>query len=559
MNIQNYERLLFKNDGEKKWFSTPWASLVIRNISNGSLVKYSSLHKLKKKKVPIWISLKLLLFRENNQFFSIFTCNDCECMSSLATLRVDQNQENLQASKCLHSKAADKIMLKLGDYDTVWNINTQEYQVGDECFQVTTNTDLKHKTLLDSDTSFLALFNNPITGKLSILTTLNGKTKSPYCQLCERSKCACFWKYKKLVEDELYLEASSDESDDGETDKDWYWDRRNEDVEKTLHYEKINPLKYGYNATPFHYPIHRDPFLFDKFQQYITDNLVIPDDLVTTYNPDDKCSHGNAFSEDELVLLNPDENITIYYETSETIMHRRVYGRKTIGTCKCLKQFDGHPYLLWNLGTLRSESSYKFVHYSFLLNSVHNWSLGTPYNSTLKARELTMKTLLLHTSLTVHDFDKAMNGFCFQIKIPKEEFTCHGECDGDTPPVLVGDGICVAPTSRKVDHIEEFKPHEDCTEELPPSTKFKDRTFLIRKSERQLLRQFVLEEITTAEFLESDVVTSANGLLIREIIVRLDRSHVTCPDEYKDLLSDLGKPLKSTSKVLVSCTDQIGF
>ena len=142
------------------------------------------------------------------------------------------------------------------------------------------------------------------------------------------------------------------------------------------------------------------------------------------------------------------------------------------------------------------------MHYSFLLNSVHNWSLGTPYNSTLKARELTMKTLLLHTSLTVHDFDKAMNGFCFQIKIPKEEFTCHGECDGDTPPVLVGDGICVAPTSRKVDHIEEFKPHEDCTEELPPSTKFKDRTFLIRKSERQLLRQFVLEEITTAEITE---------------------------------------------------------
>ena len=69
MNIQNYERLLYRNDGAKKWFITPWAGLVIQNISNnGNLVKYSSLHELKKKCTPIWISLKLLLFRENNVF-----------------------------------------------------------------------------------------------------------------------------------------------------------------------------------------------------------------------------------------------------------------------------------------------------------------------------------------------------------------------------------------------------------------------------------------------------------------------------------------------------------
>ena len=330
-------------------------------------------------------------------------------------------------------------------------------------------------------------------------------------------------------------------SDSGSEDEDWYWDRRKQHVEKTFHYEKIDPLKYGYNATPFEYPIHRDPFLFARFQEYYTDNLAIPDDLIPVYNLRDNCSHGSPYKEgdDDLILLNKDGNITVYFESSETIMQKNVYGRKTTANCKCIKQVDGHPYLLWNLGALKTESSHKFIHYSFLLNSLHNWSLGTPYNSTLTARELTMKSLLVHTSLTNQDFDKAMVGFSNQIKDRKEEFTCLGECDGDTPPVIVADGVCIAPTSRKTDHIQEFKPHEDRTEELPQSTTFKDRTFLMRKSERQILRQFVLEEITIADFLQSAAVTSENGLLIKAVIARLARTHNYCPDEYKDLLSDL--------------------
>ena len=138
---------------------------------------------------------------------------------------------------------------------------------------------------------------------------------------------------------------------------------------------------------------------------------------------------------------------------------------------------------------------------------MHNWSLGTPYSSTLTARELTMKSLLVNTSLTHQDFDKAMMGFANQIKIRKEEFTCLGECDGDTPSVAVADGICVAPTSKKSDHIDEFKPHEESIDDLQQSTSFKDRTFLIKKAERLILRQFVLEEITIDDFLQTESFT----------------------------------------------------
>ena len=108
MNINNYERLLFSNCGSKKWFVTPWAGLVIQNISNqGSLVKYSSLSKLKAANVPIWISLKLCLFREHNDFFTVFKCNECESMEAIDSLTVDQCEEDLQRSKCIHSHVSD--------------------------------------------------------------------------------------------------------------------------------------------------------------------------------------------------------------------------------------------------------------------------------------------------------------------------------------------------------------------------------------------------------------------------------------------------------------------
>ena len=173
MNVQNYERLLYRNDGAKKFFITPWAGLVIQNISNqGNLVKYSSLNKLKSENVPIWISLKLFLFREHNNFFTIFKCNQCECMDAIDSLTVDQNEQDLQRFKCLHSMISDIILRKLGAFNTVWNINTQDYQAGDECFEINTNDTINHATLVDNDVSFLAILNNKITGKMSILTTL---------------------------------------------------------------------------------------------------------------------------------------------------------------------------------------------------------------------------------------------------------------------------------------------------------------------------------------------------------------------------------------------------
>ena len=549
MNLENYTRLLSRNDGEQKYFTTPWGGLVLKNITDsGALVKYASLKTLRQKNVPLWVSCQLLLFRQNQTFFHLFKCETCDCMSSVDSLSINQDQNTLERTKCIHSKVADLILQRLGTFDTVWNINVQDYRVGDESFEVKCNLAIKQQTLIDSDKSFLAVLRNEnFAGKvsISILTSVNSKTKVPFCQLCLRSKCKCFFRYKKIVEDELNCSSSDDES----FDNDWFWNRKGRPADKVHHYEDADMSKFGYNRTPYEYPIFRDNFLHAKFQEYITDNLVIPDSLIPTYSPDERCTHGNSYIEDNQQLVLLYKNITVFYEGSETLMEKSVYGRKTNGNCKCCDQIDGHNLLLWNLG------GSKFVHYSFLLNIVHNWGEGQAFTSTVNARQTTLDCLRVHTSLSQQDIDRATVGFSLLQKEKPEDFSCFGECGGDTPPIIVADGVCIAPTSRKVDHIDEFKPLDD-DKKLSQSTKFANRTFLIRKVERKLVEQLVDEDMPLQDFLTSDI-TSENGLLIREIIERLQRSNQTCPKEYKDLLSDLSKQTSVAGHIQVNSREPL--
>ena len=549
MNLENYTRLLSRDDGEQKYFTTPWGGLVFKNItSSGTLVKYASLKTLRQKNVPLWVSCQLLLFRQNQTFFQVFKCEICDCMSSVDSLSINQDQNTLERAKCLHSKTADLLLQRLGTFDTVWNINIQDYRVGDESFDVRCNFDVKQQTLIDSDKSFLAVLrneNNAGKVSISILTSVNSKTKVPFCQLCLRSKCKCFFRYKKIVEEDLNCQGSS--SDDESFDMDWYWNRKKNLAKKVDHYEDVDTTKFGYNRTPFEYPIFRDEFLHDKFQEYSRNNLVIPESLIPSYSPNERCPHGNTYIEDNDQLVLKYRNITVFYESSETLLHRRVYGSS--GNCKCCIQLDGHPLLLWNLG------GSKFVHYSFLLNICHYWGEGQAFTSTVHARQTTLNCLNVHTSLSQQDIDRAVIGFCLLMKDKPEDFICLGECGGDTPPIIVADGVCIAPTSRKVDHIDEFKPLDE-DKKLSRSTVFANRTYLTRKVERKLVEQMVEEDMPLQDFMTSDI-TSENGLLIRSIIERLQRSHQTCPKEYKDLFSDLSKQTSTAGHLQVNSREPL--
>ena len=77
---------------------------------------------------------------------------------------------------------------------------------------------------------------------------------------------------------------ASSSDDETQVDMDFFWSRKKNPTEKVQHYEDVDTTKYGYNHTPYEYPIFRDPLLQDKFQEYLTDSLNIPEDLIPSFS-----------------------------------------------------------------------------------------------------------------------------------------------------------------------------------------------------------------------------------------------------------------------------------
>ena len=81
----------------------------------------------------MWVECKLHLFRDNtnnlNSFFPVFRCYQCRKMDHIENLPLDQNREQLENAKCIHSKMADKIVERRGGWDTVWQVDLTEIDI----------------------------------------------------------------------------------------------------------------------------------------------------------------------------------------------------------------------------------------------------------------------------------------------------------------------------------------------------------------------------------------------------------------------------------------------
>ena len=113
--------------------------------------------------------------------------------------------------------------------------------------------------------------------------------------------------------------------------------------------------------------------------------------------------------------------------------------------------------------------------------SIHTIVSGKAINALHHARLTSMKSIKQKSTLTEQDFNKAVTGFVRNIQLKEEDFVCP-KC-GPTPDYIVADAkIC----SIKCD-IEELTCKEGDTQVLSRGSKFKDRIFLDRKKERDLL------------------------------------------------------------------------
>ena len=128
------------------------------------------------------------------------------------------------------------------------------------------------------------------------------------------------------------------------------------------------------------------------------------------------------------------------------------------------------------------------VDYSFLHVAANQVINGSTMHSIFQTRETALSSLGISSTLTYQDFERACSDFVSMIRFKKEDFMCL-DC-GQTPKYIVADGKMTAPTVRKVQHLDELSPEENDEQILSQGSLCKDRVFLHRKKERDLVKIF---------------------------------------------------------------------
>ena len=218
MNVTNYERQLF-NKATPRSFILPWGYVLLQNMNkNGDLLLYENFKAFRQQKVPVWILLKVLIFRNGQNFIPVYSCPQCEKMKHLETLTIDQRVEDLNASKCIHSLMADIVVRRSGqNWEDHWPCDLSDVAPQDQAYRVSMADHIHYQTLLEEG-QFLAVLKTAKFREVSVLSTFTITMKKPACSNCAVRICKCFFSYKKLVNTE---EADQDTG----IPASHYWDR----------------------------------------------------------------------------------------------------------------------------------------------------------------------------------------------------------------------------------------------------------------------------------------------------------------------------------------------
>ena len=540
--INNYRRNLSVGK-EKNLLVLPWARIAIKNCKDdGEFIKFNTVKEYKSQSKSLWLLLKLMIFRDNINLFPVFVCSECESMRGVISFSLDQQRNAIEELKCIHSRAAEGL---LDDYDDLWLVTAPDDE--DQSHQIVVNEDIAVQSLINEPSEcFLGAFQQD--NKVSLLYTVSRKQKIPFCSECTTQKCKCFFEYKKRISENF--------NDDDDDQEELHWNRRqadtiaprddfNDALELNEQYRR-----FGYNITPFEYPIKRDNDLQAKLINRMRGHIDIPDRLCPSYEGALICKHGVAFNSSDVTLVQTSQNVIIYTNTQDVIMDSVTLARPSAGSCKCLQQYDGHPVLLWHLGSGR------MVDYAFLHVSAHQVINGSTMHSIYQTRETALSSLGISSTLTYQDFERACSGFVSMIRFRKEDFMCD-DC-GQTPKYIVADGKMTAPTIRKVQHLDELSPEEDDNQVLPQGSHFKDRVYLKRKKERELVTNLLTENISIPDFIASNEIQSDNVQMLIPLLERIEENWpAEIPAEYKRLICNLCKATSVASYLQVTSDEPL--
>ena len=425
-------------------------------------------------------------------------------IDGVSSLQMNQVKQQIMNRICHHSKAVTELG---GDFGNIWDLPPL---ANEEFFCVFLNRDIQHQ-ILRSD----KLLNK---GKYSILYTVNSKRERiATCDKCTRRPCPCFNAFLKLTDPP---EVGNDGNENTDHENDLTWERERNRRAPSDHYDVNLTLdqyyeEHGGNRTAIIYPPKHDIEKHDLWVRRIQkDEYILQEIMLPAYDDSLECKHHNKFfpSDEVSKLHQVSFNILICSDTSEKTANVKVYCRPTVGgngrrsPCQCYQQADGDQWLLWHIkkGT--------FVCYKSLHLHMHRFrSFGFPMLAAYQSRRDALSAIDIETALTYEEYEKAVTGFFYQVSagFTDDVFICP-KCTA-SPPYLVFDGIDIAPSKRKIEHLHKLDAPGGEDQGLPQGGFFKDRVFLTSSDERDLVCKLLTNEVTMEEFLAEDIINTNNA------------------------------------------------
>ena len=267
LNTRNFLRNLAKE--QNTYFITPWAGVIVRNCdASGGFITQKTAQLFIQSKTPVWIFLKVKLFRDEDGIYGAFICPTCESMSSVLMMTMDQRRGDIESLLCLHSKAA----AYRTDWREIWGLPAIDLDTLSHCFQP--GLDTRVVLLSDNDPFLAAVQNN---GDVQLIFTLSKKNTSPFCSKCSTQKCKHFKQYKDFIDqmdvnsmnNSNHSDGSSNSNSTASSASTASSETENENPQGNPppdHYDDIEPIdeytkKYGYNLSKIVYPPKMDPVI----------------------------------------------------------------------------------------------------------------------------------------------------------------------------------------------------------------------------------------------------------------------------------------------------------
>ena len=573
-DVYFYQQIVEEKD--KLFFRSPWSGTFIRNsMPDGTLLQYSkesepghfrTVAEYEKYKETtndhFWIYLPLKIFCHNDNFYGVFVCSSCDQMRGTMSLSIQQDPADIIPRLCAHSKVSQTI---IGDWRNIPEWSDIVVPTTGQMSNIQCNEDITVHNFQCDPIGLLLAAVRDTSGDIAMLYTVTPRQSTPVCSRCTRRGCLHYKQYTKHMAEmqnniqpgnEEAIQADVDVVDHNEVSDDDDDDTEKEQIGSHANYWDPLPKNehrklYGHNFAKIPYPIHEDKEFQEKWLKRLKGEFDIPSVLKPEYVEGETCLHKRPFDETDDNLVKVSSNIKVYHQLGEEIIESSVFARPTIGNfCLCTMNVDGTPYLIWNLGKGR------FIDYRLLYSNLQLWCEGgTKMYQMWKAIRNTTRQSNIICTLKYSDIHRSFTEFVNNIEMDwVRAFSCPVE--GNSPKFMVFDGKNVGPLLRKVEHLTELISAPTDSTVLQKSTKPKQRVFLTKKSEIKFIVNLLTEKTSMQTFVETAEITSANGLLIIDLVRHiLVNFHTNMPAPYKHLIENISKPT-SARALLQTLSDE---